>query len=228
MRMTDRFKSAPLPIGLAAITILFLVTVAATPPPPAQSTSSPTVYIPRGTVIFVTVTKDIRVGGAGTNSEVHKVKFEVTQDIILNGYVIAKAGDLAEGEYTNQNNVTKRVFSTNESQEVALDIDDIVNFCGDTVHLQFERTFVGGARGGFMSFGVHAHDAVFAKGSILKAQTDRPQKSICAEATAAAPGPVPSPLVVSDDEAQAAASAGPSPGSAKTTSPPEAFPNTHY
>ena len=37
--MTDRFKSAPLPIGLAAITILFLVTVAATPPPPAQSTS---------------------------------------------------------------------------------------------------------------------------------------------------------------------------------------------
>ena len=74
-----------------------------------------------------------------------------------------------------------------------------------------------------MSFGVHAHDAVFAKGSILKAQTDRPQKSICAEATAAAPGPVPSPLVVSDDEAQAAASAGPSPGSAKTTSPPEAF-----
>ena len=74
------------------------------------------------------MTKDIRVGGAGTNSEVHKVKFEVTQDIILNGYVIAKAGDLAEGEYTNQNNVTKRVFSTNESQEVALDIDDIVNF----------------------------------------------------------------------------------------------------
>ncbi|HYL27909.1 MAG TPA: hypothetical protein VEW74_08745, partial [Candidatus Nitrosotalea sp.] len=115
----------------------------------------------------MTVTKDIRVGGAGTNSEVHKVKFEVTQDAIVNGYVIAKAGDLVEGEYTNQTNITKRVFSMNESQEVALDVDDAINFCGDTIHLEFERTFVGGARGGFMSFGIHAHDAVFAKGSVL-------------------------------------------------------------
>jgi hypothetical protein len=177
--------------------------------------------------MFVTVTKDIRVGGAGTNSEVHKVKFEVTQDIILKGHVIAKAGDLAEGEYTNQNNITKRVFSTNESQEVALDVDDIVNFCGDTIHVEFERTFVGGARGGFMSFGIHAHDAVFAKGSIVKAQTDRPQKNICAEATTATPGPVPSPLIVSDEEAQAGASASPSPGPT-ATSHPQAFPDTRY
>jgi hypothetical protein len=210
MLMTDHFKSKRLPTGLAAIAIVFLLTVAAAPPTPAPPASSPTVTIPRRTVMFVTVTKDIRVGGSGTSSEVHKVKFEVAQDVILNGYVIAKAGDLAEGEYTNQNNITKRVFSTNESQEVALDIDDIVNFCGDTIHVQFERTFVGGARGGFMSFGIHAHDAVFDKGSILKAQTDRPEKNICAEATTAAPGPVPSPLIVSDEEAQAA-SASPSP-----------------
>jgi hypothetical protein len=208
--MTGRFESGRWPIGVAAIAIVFLVTLAATPPTPSPSTSSPTVYIPRGTVMFITVTKDIRVGGAGTNSEVHKVKFAVTQDIIFSGHVIAKTGDLAEGEYTNQNNITKRVFSTNESQEVALDIDDIVNFCGDTIHVEFERTFVGGARGGFMSFGIHAHDAVFTKGSILKAQTDRPEKNICAEATTAAPGPVPSPLVVSDEEAQAA-TASPSP-----------------
>ena len=210
--MMDRFKLGRLPVKTAAVATALLLTVAAAPPTLAPSASSPAVRIPRGTVLFVTVTKDIRVGGAGTNSEVHKVKFEVTQDIILNGYIVAKAGDLAEGEYTNQNNITKRVFSTNESQEVALDIDDIVNFCGDTIHTEFERTFVGGARGGFMSFGIHAHDAVFAKGSILKAQTDRPEKDICAEATAATPGPVPSPLVVSDEEAQAAsASPGPSP-----------------
>jgi hypothetical protein len=188
---------------------LFALAVGIARSAPIAPASPPTITIPRGTVMYVTVTKDIRVGGAGTNSEVHKVKFEVTQDIILNGFVIAKAGDLAEGEYTNQSNVTKRVFSTNESQEVALDVDDIVNFCGDTIHTQFERTFVGGARGGFMSFGVHAHDAVFAKGSVLKAQTDRPQKGICSEATTATPGPVPSPLVVSDEEAQAAATPAP-------------------
>jgi hypothetical protein len=188
--------------------VLFAVFLASTaiaaPTPPASPTSSPGVLVPRGTTLYVTVTKDIRVGGAGTNSEVHKVKFAVTQDAILNGYVIAKTGDLAEGEYSNQTNITKRFFSTNESQEVALDIDDIVNFCGDTIHLQFERTFVGGARGGFMSFGIHAHDAVFAKGSVLKVETDRPERNICAEVTAEAPAPIPSPLVVSDEEAQAA------------------------
>jgi hypothetical protein len=202
--------------------VLFGVAVAAARSAPAASATPPAVYIPRGTPIYVTVTKDIRVGGAGTSSEVHKVKFEVTQDVVLNGFVIAKAGDLAEGEYTNQNNITKRVFSTNESQEVALDVDDIVNFCGDMIHTQFERTFVGGARGGFMSFGVHAHDAVFAKGSILKAQTDRPQKGICAEVTTAAARPAPSPLVVSvvsDEEAQAADSAGPTANSSATSPP---------
>lgn len=185
--------------SLVLLALVFTMTVAVT----ASPTSSPTAYIPRGTFVYVTVTKDIRVGGAGTNSEVHKVKFDVAQDVIVNGYAVAKAGDLVEGEYSNQTNITKRFFSTNESQEVALDVDDVVNFCGDTIHLEFERTFVGGARGGFMSFGIHAHDAVFAKGSILKAKTDRPQKNICAEATAATPGPVPSPLVVSDEEAQA-------------------------
>lgn len=195
---------------LFVLIALIGITLAATPAPNALPSAS-TTYIPRGVPIYVSVTKDIRVGGAGSNSEVHKVKFDVTQDVIEKGFVVAKSGDLAEGEYTNQSNVTKRVFSENISQEVALDIDDIVNFCGDTIHVQFERTFVGGARGGFMSFGVHAHDAVFAKGSVLKTKTDRPQKGVCAEPTSAAVAPAPSPVVLSDEDAEAISN-GTSPG----------------
>lgn len=67
----------------------------------------------------------------------------VAQDAIIDGYVVAKAGDLAEGHYATQTNQTKRTFETNVSQELTLDIDDIVNFCGDTLHLELERTFVG-------------------------------------------------------------------------------------
>jgi hypothetical protein len=189
-----------------------LIAATSSPPTAAPGPTPPvaqTVYIPRGTVIYVTVPKDIRVGGAGNNSEVHKVKFDVSQDIVVDGHVIAKAGDLAEGEYTNQSNITVRLFSANASQEVALDVDDIVNFCGDTIHVEFERTFVGGARAGLMSFGIHAHDAVFPKGSVLKAATDRPEKAICAEATAASPAPAPSPLVLSDAEEQAQQKPGP-------------------
>jgi hypothetical protein len=77
--------------------LLTLGVVGATPvPAPTQVAAS----VPRGTVIYVTVLKDVRIGGEGTNNETHKLKMEVTQDIILNGVTIAKAGDLAEGEYT--------------------------------------------------------------------------------------------------------------------------------
>jgi hypothetical protein len=170
-------------------------------PPPPTPPNYPGIYVARGTIIPVTVTKDIRVGGLGKNEEEKKIRFEVAQDVTVGGYMIAAKGDLVEGHYTNQNNVTKRVFSTNVSQEVALDIDVAVNFCGDTIHLEFERTFVGGARGGFLSFGVHAHDAVFEKGLVLKTKTDRAERSICAAVSATAPLPLPTNMVVPDEEA---------------------------
>jgi len=170
-------------------------------PPPPTPPNYPGIYVARGTIVPVTVTKDIRVGGLGKNEEEKKIRFEVAQDVAVSGYLIAAKGDLVEGHYTNQNNVTKRFFSTNVSQEVALDIDDVVNFCGDTIHLEFERTFVGGARGGFLSFGVHAHDAVFEKGLVLKTKTDRAERSICAAVMTAAPLPLPTNMVVPDEEA---------------------------
>lgn len=169
-------------------------------PSPQSSSAAVTAIVPRGTVIPVLVTKEIRVGGFGRSQEEHKVKLTVAEDAIAGGFVVAKRGDLAEAGYVTQTNETRRVFSTNVSQEVELDVDDVVNFCGDTLHVQFARTFVGGGRAGAFSFGPHAHDAVFAKGAVLKAETDRVEKSICAEATNATPEPLPSDIVVPDDE----------------------------
>lgn len=169
----------------------------------ADSDAAPSadgVFVPRHTVIPVLVTKDVRVGGIGDAREAKKVEFEVLQDVVVDGHTIAKKGDLVEGHYTTQRNATKRVFSANVSQELALDVDDAVNFCGDTLHLTFERTFVGGARGGLMSFGMHAHDAVFSKGIKLKAETDRPQKNVCSEKPSADDPPLPSDLLLPDDQ----------------------------
>ncbi len=165
--------------------------------------ASITVAIQRHTIIPVVVKKDIRVGGAGNDQGQTKTlkDLEVAQDIIVGGFIIVKKGDLVEGHLTTSKNVTKRVFSADVSQEAALDVDDVVNFCGDTIHMVFERTYVGGVRGGVMSFGPHAHDAVFAKGLVLKAQTDRFEKSVCAERTTAEPLPLPTGMVVSDEEA---------------------------
>ena len=77
--------------------VLLLAQVMATPvptAPPPTAPPYPSIYVARGTVIPVTVTKDVRVGASGANVEERKVHFAVTQDVIVGGYVIAKAGDL--------------------------------------------------------------------------------------------------------------------------------------
>ncbi len=174
-----------------------------TPPPSSDAPSANiTSVLPRHTIIPILIDKDIRVGGAGDNQQTKTLKVQVAQDVIVNGLLIAQKGDLAEGHLTTEKNVTKRYFSSDVSQEASLEIDDIVNFCGDTIHMEFERTFVGGVRGGFMSFGIHAHDAVFGKGSVLKAQSDRLEKSVCAEKTALAPLPLPMNMIVPDEEVE--------------------------
>jgi hypothetical protein len=179
--------------------IAALILAQALPAPPPTAPPYPSVFVPRGVVIPVTVTKDVRVGAFGTNVAQRTVRFAVTQDVVVGGYVIAKAGDLVEGHYTNQQNTTHRTFETTTSQEITLDLDDAVNFCGDTIHLNFERTFVGGVRSGFLSFGVHAHDAVFDKGLVLAAQTDRGHKGVCAQPASAPAKPLPKNMVQPDD-----------------------------
>jgi hypothetical protein len=172
-------------------------------PTPVAATSPPLINasVPRHTVIPIIIIKNIRVGGAGDARQAKSIKAEVAQDIIINGLIVAKQGDLAEGHLTTEKNVTQRTFSQQTSQEASLDIDDVVNFCGDTIHMQFERTFVGDVRASFLSFGPHAHDAVFNKGTILKASTDRLEKSVCAETTTQAPLPLPENILLPDEDA---------------------------
>lgn len=176
---------------------------AAAPSPDASAPLQPpgeqnTVTVQRGVTVPIFVTRDVRVGAQGASQEEHKVKFAVDQPVIVDGYVIAKPGDLAEGHYDTQTNQTKRQFETETSQELELDMDDIVNFCGDTIYVQFVHTFVGGSRSGFLSFGVHQHDAAVSQGSVLAASTDRVQRHICAEPTAAAPPALPKNVITPD------------------------------
>jgi hypothetical protein len=154
-----------------------------------------TTLVPRHTIVPVVLTKEVRVGGMGESQE-KKVEFEAAMDVIVNGYVVVKKGDTVEGHYTSTKNVTKSLFGGKVSEELSLDVDDVANFCGDTLHLQFERTFRGGAR--LSLIGVNAHDAVFDKGTVLIARTDRVEKHACAERTSATMGPIPAGIVPDD------------------------------
>ncbi len=174
----------------AALPAIFGGAAAGQTAEPSAEPAANSVSVARGIVVPILVTREVRVGASGTSQEEHKVKFAVDRPVIYNGYVIAKPGDLAEGHYDTQTNQTKREFSNEVSQEVDLYVDDVVNFCGDTIYVSFEKTFVGGVRSGFLSFGVHAHDAVVAQGDVLQASTDRAQRNVCAEP---APDEVPEP-----------------------------------
>lgn len=158
-----------------------------------------TTLVARGTVIPVLVTKEIRVGGFG-GSETKKVTMEVAQDVVVNHFVIARKGDTVEGHMATANNTTHRIFSNNTSSELSLAVDDIINFCGDTIHMKFERTLVGGGRTGVLSVGAHAHDAVFDKGVVLKASTDRVEKKICSEHSDRGQTDLPPGMMVPDEE----------------------------
>ncbi|HUY41119.1 MAG TPA: hypothetical protein VMV82_06075 [Candidatus Dormibacteraeota bacterium] len=174
-----------------------------------QTPRTTAISIPRGVVVPVLVTKDVRVGGNSSLNGVANtpVEFAVAQDVIWNGYVIAKAGDPVEGQFTNERNATGRVFSSSTSQEVDLGMDTLINFCGDTIHLHFTRTFVGGSYNNhvvsFFTFGLtghHTNDAVFKAGKVLETRTDRFEKTICAEKTTALPLPLPTDMIAPDDE----------------------------
>ncbi|MBV8068174.1 MAG: hypothetical protein JO113_09360 [Candidatus Eremiobacteraeota bacterium] len=200
----------PLFLAIAAIAATTTVSLAQTPPPtvpfpessaaasPQPTDGEQTVTLPRGVLIPIFVTKEVRVGAFGASQEEHKVKFVVDQDVVYQDSVIAKRGDLVEGHYDTQTNQTKGQFETTASVEVNLTVDDVVNFCGDTIYVGFEKTFVGGSRAGFMSFGVHAHDAVVDKGDVLEAATDRAQKHVCAEAATGPAKPLPKNIIAPD------------------------------
>jgi hypothetical protein len=210
-----KYRAAPAVVIAAAASIVLSPSYAAraqalpreSPVPAPDASASPlsadgqnSVTVPRGVTVPIFVTRDVRVGAQGASQEEHKVKFAVDQPVIVDGYVIAKPGDLAEGHYDTQTNQTKRQFETETSQELELDIDDIVNFCGDTIHVQFVHTFVGGTRSGFLSFGVHQHDAAVTKGAVLAASTDRAQRQVCAEPATGPPPQLPKNIIPPDSE----------------------------
>jgi len=128
-------------IAGSVVLMLFVPTLASAqsvPQPvvlPAPAAAALTVVVPRHTIIPVVIDKDLRVGGAGDAKQTKTVKGSVAQDIIINGMLIAKAGDLAEGHLTTEKNITKRYFSTDVSQEAALASSDARNAAAAAISL---------------------------------------------------------------------------------------------
>jgi hypothetical protein len=142
-----------------------------------------TVWLAKGTYFPVQTMQSYSSYGAGVGS---KLRFELAQDVIVNGHLVAMAGDTAEG--TVQNAMTGGAFFGIDYRgaDLRVSVDRVFNFCGDIIAVDFDRTEFRKDRVGVFDGNVDVH---IIRGQTYLAFTDRPQR-VCGTRTDAADPPV--------------------------------------
>jgi hypothetical protein len=148
-----------------------------------------TVFVPKGTLAVVRTTRAYNSYSAHTGE---KIEYELVQDLIVNGYVVAKAGDAAEGMVQEgQAGDAGGFYGIGyKAANLRVSIDAIYNFCGDTLHTDFDRSEYRRRQGLFGS----NKDVEVIKGQMYVPVVNRPQK-VCGEPTSAPPLPIPSDAI---------------------------------
>jgi hypothetical protein len=157
----------------------------------APANAAAQILVPRGTLVVVTTNHGTNSYGEQTGS---KLTFTLVQDVIVNGYVIAKAGDVAEGAVSNSE-AGRDDFFTQKAANLRISVDRVYNFCGDTLSTDFTRSEYR-RRQGIM--GSHK-DVEIVKGQMYQVPTERAQR-ICAEPTTARPLPIPTQALLGDSK----------------------------
>lgn len=151
------------------------------------------VLVPRGTTIVVALDNAINSYSAASREP---LSYTVAQDVIVNGHVIAKAGDEAsgivlEGQQGSQGGIYGIGW---KAANLRVDVESVNNFCGDTIRMHFIRSEYRRRQG---LFGSH-QDLEIVKGQKYLAQVAHTQK-VCGEITNAAPQPLPTDALGPDD-----------------------------
>jgi hypothetical protein len=172
---------------------------ASSPAPQASSASSVVgapvgtaiVFIPKGTIVVVATLEGLSSYAAHTGE---KLQYVVTQDVIINGYKIAEAGDSAEGQVLeSQAGEAENGFGFGfKGGDLRVTVDVVYNFCGDTIAMTFDRTEYRRRQGMLGS----NKDVQIIKGQKYAALVSRPQK-ICGVPTTETPAPIPSDIIQS-------------------------------
>lgn len=143
------------------------------------------VIVPKSTLIVV---RAARGYNSYSESAGGKMRFEVVQDVIVNGHIVAKAGDTAQGaiQSDQSGNAGGPYGIGYKAANLRFSVDEVYNFCGDTLHVDYDRSEYRRRQG---LFGAHK-DVEVAKGQMYVPETDRVQR-ICGERTAALQLPIP-------------------------------------
>ena len=151
------------------------------PPTPAGPPTPSVVVVPRGLIIPVATAETYDSSAVQTGE---KVRYVILGDVIVNGYVVAHDHDPAEGVVQTAQAGDSGVLGIGrKSANLAVSVDAAYTFCGDTLHLSFDRNQSGATQGSNRNVQIPS-------GQMYVAVTDRVQK-VCGVATTATPGPPP-------------------------------------
>jgi hypothetical protein len=164
------------------------------PPTPTVSPSATsTVVVPKGTIFVVATRRSYKSYGASTGT---KVSYDLTQDVIVAGYLVAKIGDSAQGEILNAHEgKAAGFFSDAQGANLRLSVDKIFTFCGDSLETDFARSEYRRRQGAFGG----KVDLEISKGQQYIVPSERPQK-VCGEKTDAVQLPVPEGALAGDKD----------------------------
>lgn len=138
----------------AALTVLALSVIAlpagaqtASPLPTADPSALPTVVgapqtdevlVPKDTPILVRTIEGHSSYAAHEGEELH---YEVVQDVIVNGHVVVKAGDEADGIVEEAQQGRTGIYGIGyKAADMRVGVESVHNFCGDTLKVRFDRS----------------------------------------------------------------------------------------
>ena len=158
--------------------------------PATGSESTVTVLVPKDTPLVVRTIEGHNSYSAQTGQKWH---FELVNDLIVNGYVVARAGDDAEGG-VQEAQQGKDDFFNYKAANLRVSVDEVYSFCGDTIHVRFDRSEYRRRQGFFGS----NKDVTVVKGQMYVPVVSRAQK-VCGVATTATPAPIPTDAIRTAD-----------------------------
>jgi hypothetical protein len=144
-----------------------------------------TVFVPKDTPVVVALNDPLNSYAASSREP---LDYTVTQDTVINGHIVAKAGDEATGmvlEAQSGNPGGLWGFGW-KAADLRVDVEAVNNFCGDTLRLHFIRSEYRRRQG---AFGSHA-DLEIIQGQKYIASVAHAQR-VCGQITNETPLPIP-------------------------------------
>jgi hypothetical protein len=145
--------------------LAFVTDGLAQPPTNAQS-----VWLPKGTLFPVHTMQSYSTFEARPNG---KLRFELDQNVIVNGFLVAMKGDTAEGSFPAVMTGRNFFFVAHSGSLFQVTIDTIYNFCGEKIDVDFDRTEYRSGRLGLVGANMDQH---IIRGQEYVSFTSRPQR----------------------------------------------------